>query len=398
MRKTFSLIFVLLTASMMQLMAEVFTIKTVPDPKQNGQEYYVSNPDGVLDQDAVNFINETCHELYTTEEVEVAVVALNAFDEENYTAHTFALDLFNDWGIGGAEKNTGVLVFLAVSSRDIEIITGGGMEGLLPDAACSDIWHAAAEKYLSDNDFSRGTCYIVQEIYNRLITDEARAELLLGFKKKEPDTSTYSYFIFAFFVLIGMALLAYKRLNGKPGQAKDKIMKEAAGTQTAIGCLSWIFPFPMLLLYLYYRYARKNIRKNPTPCKYCKTQMKLLGKDERTQYLSAQMLAEEHLGSKEYDVWLCPSCHETEILAYDGKKAKKYSECPSCGAKAFETTSSETVSQATYSSSGLRRDHKVCAYCGNTAIIAVTLPKLVRSTSSSGGGGRSYGGGGGHGF
>ncbi len=390
MSKRISLIF-LLSAFILRVSAVVYTIQTVPDPKQFGQDYYVSNPDGVLQPYTVDALNQKATELDKMVEVELCVVAINSFDEDKYAgAYSFSLELFNTWGIGKAEKNTGVLVFLAKESRDIQIITGGGMEGLLPDITCGQIIDDNIS-YLSEGNFDDGLIAIAQGIEDHLLTDAAKAELLLGWKAKEQDNTTYNYLIFAMIALICLTVLAYKRLNGKPGESKAQLISSSAGTQTAIGCLAWIFPFPLLFLYLYYRYARKGIRKRPIPCPDCKTTMKLIPNAAEAGYLTPQQLAEVSLKSMEYDVWECPDCKRIQVLSYKGKLASKYAECPSCGARTYQTTSSETISSPTYSSSGLRKDHKVCAHCGFAGIVSVTLPKLVRSTSSSGG---SYGGGG----
>ena len=55
--------------------AEVYTPEEVPNPKSQGQEYYVSNPDGILSDSTVNWVNGCAARLKKETEVELCVVA-----------------------------------------------------------------------------------------------------------------------------------------------------------------------------------------------------------------------------------------------------------------------------------------------------------------------------------
>ncbi|HEY9619596.1 MAG TPA: TPM domain-containing protein [Crinalium sp.] len=57
---------------------------------------------------------------------------------DGQSAHEFALNLFNTWGIGKRDANNGVLLLVSQADRRIEIITGQGLSETLPDA---DIRH-----------------------------------------------------------------------------------------------------------------------------------------------------------------------------------------------------------------------------------------------------------------
>lgn len=394
MRKNI-LFLILLAVVCLPVFSNVYTVESVPDPKKSGQEYYVSNPDGVLSGQTVSSLNQRCANLDKTVEVELCVVAIENYDEDHYgDAHSFALDLFNTWGIGKSEKNTGVLLFLARGSRQIQIITGGGMEGLLPDITCGQIIDENIE-YLKDNDFDTGMIKIAEGIASHCTSTEAQAELLLGWKRKESVATTFYYFIWGFVVLILIAILGYKKLKAAPGQRVSDIQRQAAGTQTASGCLSWIFPIPMLLFYLYYRYARKNVKQVPLKCPHCGKDMKIVQTGEDELYLTPTQLKERELKSMEHEVWRCPECKTTKLMSYKGQTARKYEECPECKAHAYETIDRLTLQKATYTHAGERKDTKRCAVCGFVGTAMVVLPMLVRAASTSSGGGGGFGGGGG---
>jgi uncharacterized membrane protein YgcG len=50
------------------------------------------------------------------------------------SARAFATRLFNDWGLGSAKDNDGVMIFLVKQERAVEIVTGKGVAARLPNA------------------------------------------------------------------------------------------------------------------------------------------------------------------------------------------------------------------------------------------------------------------------
>ncbi len=63
---------------------------------------------------------------------EVAVVTVRSTAEE--TIESYAVQLFEDWGIGKRGQDTGVLMLIAVQDRRVRIEVGYGLEPLLTDA------------------------------------------------------------------------------------------------------------------------------------------------------------------------------------------------------------------------------------------------------------------------
>lgn len=63
--------------------------------------------------------------------IQVAVVLIKSLDGYDISDYGYRLGRY--WGIGGKEKNTGVLILAAIEDRKVTIQTGYGMEGILPD-------------------------------------------------------------------------------------------------------------------------------------------------------------------------------------------------------------------------------------------------------------------------
>lgn len=156
--------------------AAVYTPSTVPDPKKNGQGCYVANPDTILADSTVVWLNECARELELQTDVEMAVVALQSIGDAD--AFDFAYQLFQLWGIGHVGKNTGVLILFVLDSHDLRIMTGTGIEGVLTDAQCSKIMHEEMFPAFRAGDYDGGLCLGALAIYE-VCTDGAAPEELL---------------------------------------------------------------------------------------------------------------------------------------------------------------------------------------------------------------------------
>ena len=387
------LVFLCLGASVC-MRAEQYTIESVPSPKERGQEFYVSNPDSVLASETVAQLNQLLEQLDRTTEAELAVVAINEYANTYYSTYDFALDLFNHWGIGKADKNTGVLVLLAREARDIQIITGSGIEGILTDAECDRAIDAGFES-LKENDFDRGMLQICQHLSDKLLSDDNRTELMFGWKPAEPDYGMSWAFIFGFLLMALLSWLAYKRLNGKPGQTVEDIQEQSKDLQTGTGCLAFLFPLPIFLFYLYYRYARKHVQPVPLNCPKCGQLMSLMTPELRKAgQLTRQQEAEERLKAYNFTVWHCPTCNVDETIKRKGIFFSRYEDCPECHAHAMQVTDRKTLLEPSYKADGKQQCTYTCHSCGHTMEKTIILDRLVRASSSSysSGSGRSGGG------
>ena len=82
-------------------------------------------------------IDAVCASLRERGLAQVAVVAVD--DIAGGDTFSFAVELFGRWGVGGAESDNGLGILLVKDLREIRFVTGGGVEGVLPDALCKRI-------------------------------------------------------------------------------------------------------------------------------------------------------------------------------------------------------------------------------------------------------------------
>ena len=403
-------VFILLACVSVSMMAQtdgvLYVPKTVPNPKTATANGWISDPAHYLSPQYYNAIDSICWELKRTVNVELAVVMLPSRDRENYDRFSFCQELFNYWGIGGAEKNTGVLVFFCdgpTGRRDIRIHTGGGMEGLLPDAACDDIIDVAIDTFI-DGDYAKAVYIIVKNIEAQLLTDDAKSELLLGWKPQHAEEGLSMGAIYCIVSIIVLLILVFRLYKKAPIKSDVVAMKDREqleynmnNMQTGVGCLSFLFPIPLLFLYLYLRLKKKSIRQQPPVCSNCGSKMQLTTDEQVIEHsLNQARQTERSLRSKVFDVWQCPNCQNIETAAYKGPKSSKYSTCPACGALTAELMSVQTITAATTYRSGTGKRNYVCHNCEHKFSNTYVIPKISTSSSSSSGGGsssRSSGGG-----
>ena len=86
---------------------------------------------------------------------EIAVVTVPSLGDE--TIETYAVALFEEWGIGTSEQDNGVLLLVAPNEREVRIEVGYGLEGDLPDATAWKIIDQIMLPLFASDNLSLGT-------------------------------------------------------------------------------------------------------------------------------------------------------------------------------------------------------------------------------------------------
>ncbi len=135
-------------------MARAYRTSEVPNVQLMDRTHFVSNPDGILSQEAVAYIDRICDSLRRERLAEVAVVAVREIHSDDL--FSFAIQLFTEWGVGRAEGDNGLGILLVEGMHEIRFVTGDGLEGLLPDALCKRIQLNYMLPWFRRGDYSRG--------------------------------------------------------------------------------------------------------------------------------------------------------------------------------------------------------------------------------------------------
>lgn len=83
----------------------------------------------------------------------------------------YALQVANKWELGDKDIDDGLLIVVAVNDRNMYILTGYGLEGVLPDAAVNRIIREDITPLFKQNDYGAGILAGVSALETRLTAD-----------------------------------------------------------------------------------------------------------------------------------------------------------------------------------------------------------------------------------
>ena len=222
MKKFFlaGIFFVIATLSFSQT---AYTIETIPNPKLESNNHYVSNPDNILSQETVDDINFLLRALEDSTTAQVAVVIVNSIGDE--VPKDFATSLFRYWQIGQKENNNGLLMLMVIDQRRMEFETGYGLEPILTDALCKRIQVTAMVPRAKEGNYDACLLDGVNEVIKILIDPQYRDEVTA-------DSLTYADYGKPWYrqqaenpVLIGFAVFYLIILLINMGGAKRRLKK-----------------------------------------------------------------------------------------------------------------------------------------------------------------------------
>ena len=144
--------------------------------------------------------------------VEIAAVTIPALGDE--TIETYAVKLFQEWGIGGKEKDTGLLILVAPNDRQVRIEVGYGLEGAVTDIQSGNIIRTVMTPAFKEGKYGAGISGAVDAL-DLIITKspEAAQYSVLAQTKPTNPFSGISFQWGAFIVIIFFNIFA--RILGK---------------------------------------------------------------------------------------------------------------------------------------------------------------------------------------
>jgi len=190
--------------------AQQFTIDSIPDPKKQGQDFFVSDPNGILSNVAT--IDEALVQLEKQTKVEFAVVVVNNFDE-NQEDFEFAKAIFDKWKIGKAGSNNGLLLFIAKDRRKYRFISGDGVEGLLPDIVLKQIGERNLVPAFKENRYDEGILNAIYAINDILTNPHARVEIQNLISQEQKKSFDWKYALGASSFVIFLFYFIFRLIN-----------------------------------------------------------------------------------------------------------------------------------------------------------------------------------------
>lgn len=233
-----------------------YRLDQVPNPKNRGQNYFVSNPDGILSSQAVEQLNQIANDIEKKTRAEFAIVIVD--DYYGDSDFDFALELFNKWGIGKKDNNSGLLLFVSKSRHQYRFISGYGLEGILPDASLKSIGETLLVPYFRKEDYDQGVLEASNFIAEVLNNPDSIHEL----KNYTPLKTSFGFNnleVFALFFVLHQYIhfVCKKFLKLKSGSLFGPILK-GVGCMVILMFLS-VFIFAFVFNNVEEVYQSKNI-------------------------------------------------------------------------------------------------------------------------------------------
>ncbi len=198
----------------------------------------------------------------TSAEIAVVIVPTVGTDE---TIETYAVKLFEEWGIGQKGKDNGALILVAKDDREMRIEVGYGLEGIIPDATAFAIVDKILTPAFKAGDFAGGLKQAVTVMGQAIAGDPS------ALPAAESPVNPLGLFVRAFpFAIVGIlvfvqgmvAAMARSKswwLGGVFGAVAGGVVTLVGGFMIA-GLLSFAILIPLGLLldwYLSRNYASK---------------------------------------------------------------------------------------------------------------------------------------------
>ena len=124
----------------------------------------------ILSAETENYINEISISLSDACGAQIGVYTVDEL-LGNTTMEGFAYNVFNDWELGSADQNNGVLLLLApyeADGGDYYIMRGSGLESRLSFSTLGSLLDEYMEPYWATGDYDTGTQKTVQALADRL--------------------------------------------------------------------------------------------------------------------------------------------------------------------------------------------------------------------------------------
>jgi uncharacterized protein len=185
---------------------------------------YVNDFAGVLNAATVAQLNDLCRQVDQKTHAQIAVVTIKSTDGQDIVS--YAVALYQAWGIGPKSSDRGVLILLAVQDHKYRTAVGYGLEPILPDGKVGGFGREAVP-LLRSGDYngavslmtSRVASVIAQDAGVTLEGAQARSaprnEPTSG---AAPEGALVGFVLLLVFVLVIAALIRAGRGSGPGGR------------------------------------------------------------------------------------------------------------------------------------------------------------------------------------
>jgi len=190
------------------------------EPRFQNYTGYVNDYAGILSDETKAKLAALSSEIEAKTTSQLAILTLDT--TAPLDIETYAVKLFEKWGIGQKGKDNGVLILVAVKDRQVRIEVGYGLEGAIPDALAKNIIEKSMLPFFKSGNYNAG---ILQgaAVVSKLIAGEYNVEISelenikIAASSKQPSIFDFLFIIFVIIILIRVRLFWFFPMSGRVG-------------------------------------------------------------------------------------------------------------------------------------------------------------------------------------
>ena len=176
-----------------------FSLSAQNTPKRPSPQRLVNDLAGILSESERTELEKKLVLYDDSTSTQIVVVTIKTTGD--YAIEQVALNILHDWGVGDKKKDNGIVILAAVDDRHVNIQTGYGMEGALPDALCGRIIDRLIVPNFKQKNYYQGFNQATDAIIER-----AKGEYKNDQSGENPEASSVLIFllivgIFVFFII-----------------------------------------------------------------------------------------------------------------------------------------------------------------------------------------------------
>ena len=385
----------------------------IPNVQLQDSTQFVSDVAHIIEPEALQRINETLQSLRQTHGVEGVVITLPTIGDGG-SIEELALGILRGWGVGSKVDNSGFVMLISLDSRQIRIETGYGLEGVLPDALCSQIIAHRMAPHFKRGDYSTGVLSGVQAIQETISANYEGATRTDGAEEDQVADGVFNGLVVLLVLILCVVMLAsYRDKQTSPEQRIMRLNRQIVSFVfiALIAMIGGSFLFiasSIVVLLALYAILRYRLSQEALRCATChQNKLQRLSDTAKLSLLTPAQQLEERLGSVQYLVKQCDNCGAVERYG-EVVGGSPYKRCPHCGTYAMQRVGTQRLRSTDRRIAYINRQEYHCLYCdqdhhtdeaiykdNNSALGGAILGGIIGSSFGRGGfGGGGFGGGG----
>lgn len=183
---------------------------------------YVNDFAGVLDTATQARLNDLCQQVDQKALAQIAVVTVKSVDGQDVVS--YAVALYQKWGIGAKGKDRGVLILLATQDHKYWTTVGYGLEPILPDGKVGGFGREAVP-LLRSGDYAGAVTLMTTRVASVIAQDagvtlDNQPQLVAPRQRQKPDIGVGTILVLLFvlfFIVIPILSTIFRGGGGRRG-------------------------------------------------------------------------------------------------------------------------------------------------------------------------------------